>query len=304
MAFVALIQVSPQTYRHVTRVALIALVFIVVSGGAVRLTGSGLGCTDWPNCTPGRLTPVSAGDMHAMVEFINRLVTGLVSLAVIVAVLASLKRSPRRRDLTFLSLGLVGGVLGQIVLGGLTVLVDLSPPFVMGHFLVSMVLIGNALVLHYRANEDEGARLPLVRVPVVDATTTKMGRLLLLAASLVLFTGTVVTAAGPHAGDANVDRLNVDIAQAAQLHGGSVMMFLAITLVVLWKLQRTGAPSKTKRAGEVLLVVLVAQGVIGYTQYFTGVPALLVGIHLLGASLVWLAALHLNLTFSAVKVMK
>ncbi len=290
---VAPISVSPRTYRHITRVALIALVFIVVSGGAVRLTGSGLGCTDWPNCSPGSLTPVSAGDLHAMVEFVNRLVTGLVSVAVIVAVLGSLRRSPRRRDLTVLSLGLVAGVIGQIVLGGITVLVELSPPFVMGHFLLSMVLIGNAMVLVHRAEEDEGPR-----VPVVDAVTTMLGRLLLVAATLVLFTGTVVTAAGPHAGDADVDRLNLDITEAARLHGGSVIMLVAITLVLMRHLRRSGAPPSANRAGELLLLVLVAQAGIGYTQYFNGVPALLVGFHLLGASLVWLASLHLTLKFS------
>lgn len=290
---VAPISVSPRTYRHITRVALIALVFIVVSGGAVRLTGSGLGCTDWPNCSPGSLTPVSAGDLHAMVEFVNRLVTGLVSVAVIVAVLGSLRRSPRRRDLTVLSLGLVAGVIGQIVLGGITVLVELSPPFVMGHFLLSMVLIGNAMVLVHRAEEDEGPR-----VPVVDAVTTMLGRLVLVAATLVLFTGTVVTAAGPHAGDADVDRLNLDITEAARIHGGSVIMLVAITLVLMRHLRRSGAPPSANRAGELLLIVLVAQAGIGYTQYFNGVPALLVGFHLLGASLVWLASLHLTLKFS------
>lgn len=285
--------VSPHAYRHITRVALLVQVFIVVSGGAVRLTGSGLGCTDWPNCSPGRLTPVSASDLHAMVEFVNRLVTGLVSAAVIVAVLGSLRRTPRRNDLVVLSLGLVAGVLGQIVLGGLTVLFELSPPFVMGHFLLSMVLLCNAAVLHHRAKEDGSPR-----VRVVDDTTTLLGRLLVAAATFVLFTGTIVTAAGPHAGDAEVDRLNLDISSAARLHGASVIALLAITLTIVLRLRRSGAPPSTNRAGEVLLLVLVAQAGVGYTQYFTGVPVLLVGIHLLGASLVWLASLQVVLSFS------
>lgn len=285
---------SPHAYRHITRVALLVQVFIVVSGGAVRLTGSGLGCTDWPNCSPGRLTPVSASDIHAMVEFINRLVTGLVSAAVIVAVLGSLRRTPRRRDLVVLSLGLVAGVVGQIFLGGLTVLFELSPPFVMGHFLLSMVLLCNAMVLHHRAKEEDGGP----RVRVVDDTTAMLGGLLVAAAGFVLFTGTIVTAAGPHAGDADVGRLDLDISSAARLHGANVIVLLAITLMLIRRLRRSGAPATTNRASELLLLVLVAQAGVGYTQYFTGVPVLLVGIHLLGASLVWLASLQVVLTFS------
>lgn len=284
-------------YRHITLVALIALVFIVVSGGAVRLTGSGLGCTDWPNCSPGQLTPVSAGDFHAMVEFINRMVTGLVSAAVIVAVLGSLRRFPRRRDLTLLSLGLVAGVLAQIVLGGITVLVDLSPPFVMGHFLLSMVLIANALVLHHRANEEQGPR-----TPVVDAWTITMGKLLVALGTLVLFTGTLVTAAGPHAGDADVERLDLEVAEISRLHGTGVIGLIAITLVIIGLLRRRGAPTATRRASYALLIVLCAQTAIGYVQYFTGVPALLVGFHLLGATLVWMSCLQLTLSFSVSQI--
>ena len=127
---------SPRAYRRVTLAALLALAFIIVTGGAVRLTGSGLGCPTWTSCEEGSLVPVDASSTHAMIEFVNRTITGLVSVAVMLAVLGSLFRRPRRRDLTLLSLGLVAGVLGQIVLGGLTVLFELAPPFVMGHFLL------------------------------------------------------------------------------------------------------------------------------------------------------------------------
>ncbi|MDP1804751.1 MAG: COX15/CtaA family protein, partial [Acidimicrobiales bacterium] len=139
---------SPPAYRRVTLFALLALAFIVVTGGAVRLTGSGLGCPDWPTCAENRV--VAPWEYHAMVEFVNRTITGLVSMAVMLAVLGSLVRRPRRRDLLWLSVGLVAGVLGQIVLGGLTVLFHLTPGFVMAHFLLSMVLIANAVVLHHR----------------------------------------------------------------------------------------------------------------------------------------------------------
>src|SRR5438309_109390 len=134
-------RLSPAAFRQITLVAAVLLAVIIVTGAAVRLTDSGLGCPAWPNCAAGRLTPHSASDSHAMVEFVNRVFTGLVSVVVIVAVLGSLLRDPRRRDLVWLSLGLVGGVVAQAVLGGLTVLFDLAPPFVMAHFLVSIALL-------------------------------------------------------------------------------------------------------------------------------------------------------------------
>src|SRR5919202_2069669 len=147
-------RVSPAAYRRLTAVVTVAVAFIIVTGGAVRITGSGLGCPDWPTCAQDRL--VAPWEYHAMVEFVNRTVTGLVSVAVIVAVLASLLRRPRRRDLTWLSLGLVGGVVAQIVLGGLTVLFELKPGFVMAHFLLSLVLLADAVVLHHRARLPDG----------------------------------------------------------------------------------------------------------------------------------------------------
>jgi hypothetical protein len=149
---VRLPRLSPRAYQRITLLALIALVFIIVTGAAVRLTGSGLGCSDWPTCESNQI--VAPLEYHAMIEFINRTITGLVSVMVMLAVLGSLVRTPRRRDLTWLSLGLVAGVIGQIVLGGLTVLFELRPPFVIAHFLLSMVLVWNAVVLHHRAGHD------------------------------------------------------------------------------------------------------------------------------------------------------
>lgn len=290
----ALPRLSPAAYHRVTLLALVALAFIVVTGAAVRLTGSGLGCTDWPTCEEGRLAPVDATDVHAMVEFVNRTITGLVSVAVILAVLGSLLRAPRRRDLTRLSLGLVAGVVGQIVLGGLTVLFELAPPFVMGHFILSMVLLWNAVVLHHRAGRPDGPSRPLVGPDVVG-----LGRLLLGSAALVVLTGTVVTAAGPHAGDATARRLDVAVATVARMHGASVFVLLALTLFTLWVCHRDRA-AVVHDALRILLAVLVAQAAVGYTQYFTGVPALLVGVHILGAVSVWIATVRVGLTMHEV----
>ena len=288
----ALRTLSPSGYRRVTLVALLALAFIIVTGGAVRLTGSGLGCPDWPNCDDGRL--VAPLEKHAMVEFVNRTVTGLVSVAVIVAVLGSLRRRPYRRDLVWLSLGLVGGVLGQIVLGGLTVLFDLAPPLVMGHFLLSIAILADALVLHWRAGQpdDRPARL------LVAPDLRSLGRLVVAATALVVFLGTVVTAAGPHGGDEETPRLDVPLHRAAQLHGFAVVLLLALVVTTLVLLRRSGAPPAVLRRGSVLLAVLLAQGAVGYTQYFTGVPVLLVGIHIAGAVAVWSAAVRFHLGLS------
>ena len=283
-------RLSPLAYRRVTLFALVALAFIIVTGAGVRLTGSGLGCTDWPTCEEGRLAPVDATDFHAMVEFVNRLITGLVSVAVILAVLGSLVRRPRRRDLTWWSLGLVAGVIGQIVLGGLTVLFELAPPLVMGHFVLSMVLLWNAVVLHHRA-----ARADIPSQPVVGPTLVGLGRLLLGTAALVVFTGTVVTAAGPHAGDASVRRLDAAVADVAFIHGTSVIALLALTLCTLWVAHRDRAPDAVHDTLRVLLAVLVAQGAVGYTQYFTGVPAAIVAVHILGAVGVWIAVVRVAL---------
>jgi cytochrome c oxidase assembly protein subunit 15 len=283
---------SPRDYRKVTAVALVLLVLIVVTGAAVRLTGSGLGCTDWPTCEEGKL--VAPLELHPMIEFVNRMITGLVSLAVIVAVLGSLVRRPRRRDLTWLSLGLVAGVIAQIVLGGIVVLLDLNPVAVQGHFVVSMLLVADAVVLHHRAGEDAAAP----RRPVVSSTIRRLGVALIALGALVILTGTAVTGSGPHAGDEEAHRLPFSVGETARVHGIAMILFLGTTLALLWRLRAERAPARVLRAGEALLFVLVLQAAVGYTQYFTEIPAILVGLHVLGASLVWIAVLHLWLQMS------
>jgi cytochrome c oxidase assembly protein subunit 15 len=286
-------RLTPATYRRVTWVAALAVGFIIVTGGAVRLTGSGLGCPDWPTCESHRV--VAPLEYHAMVEFVNRTITGIVSVAVILAVLGALVREPRRRDLTWLSLGLVGGVVAQIVLGGLTVLFELKPGFVMAHFLLSLVLLADAVVLHHRAGRPDAGTAR----PVVPRDLVLMGRLVVIAAGLSVFLGTVVTGSGPHGGDPDVERLPFAVRDVARAHGASVMLFIAIILITLWRLQKAGAPPSLMRTGEVLVAVAVAQAAVGYVQYFTGVPVLLVGVHIAGAAAVWAASVRFLLGFSA-----
>jgi cytochrome c oxidase assembly protein subunit 15 len=284
------VRLSPQRYRQVTVVALALLIAIVITGAAVRLTGSGLGCDDWPNCNDERLIDVSSG--HAAIEQVNRLFTGLVAIAVIAAVLGSLIRVPRRRDLVWLSLGLVAGVIAQVVLGGITVLVDLHPMAVQGHLLLSMLLVANAVVLVRRAGEpdDEG------RQPAVSRTARRLVCLLATATAVAIVTGTVVTGAGPHAGDVDVERLDITVGSAARVHGISVIVAVALA-VVLAVLLRSRPDDRRALQGTLGTWIFIAllQAAIGYTQYFNEVPAGLVALHVAGATAVWVTTVWLLL---------
>jgi cytochrome c oxidase assembly protein subunit 15 len=282
----------PRAYERLTLVSVVALGFIIVTGAGVRLTGSGLGCPDWPTCAQGHV--VAPIHYHALVEFVNRTVTGLVSVVVILAVLGSLVRSPRRRDLTRLSLGLVAGVVGQILLGGLTVLYKLEPPFVMAHFLLSMVLLADAVILHHRAGTGDG-RLH----SVVDRRLRIMGRLIVGLVLAVVTAGTVVTSSGPHGGDANAPRWHLSLHRVTQVHGALAMLLVALVVGAMALARSTSAPTDVRWRAQLLLEALAAQVAVGYAQYFTGVPVLLVAFHILGAVLVWTAALRFNLSLSA-----
>lgn len=274
-------QISPQRYRQVTVVALVALAIIIVTGAAVRLTNSGLGCDDWPNCSSERFVDVSS--KHAAIEQINRLFTGVVGFAAIAAVLGAFVRAPRRRDLTTLSLLVAGGVVANAVLGGISVLVDLHPLAVQGHLLLSMALIVVGTVLVRRAGEPDGVE----RHRVVSEPAQRVTWVLFALTSVVLFTGTLVTGAGPHAGDEDAERLDLDIASVARLHGVIVMVTIAVALLLAWRIRsgRSGDAALTTTISTWLFVG-VLQAAVGYVQYFNDVPELLVGIHVAGATAV------------------
>jgi cytochrome c oxidase assembly protein subunit 15 len=282
------LRLSPARYRALCVGALVALVAIIVTGGAVRLTGSGLGCSDWPTCENDRL--VAPLQYHAMIEFVNRMITGLVSLAVMAAVLGALVRVPRRRDLVWLALGL----LGQILLGAALVLAHLDPRFTIGHFLLSIALVTNAVVLCHRAGADGGAPKAAARPPAATAAQRLAGLALALGA-IVAVTGTVVTGSGPHGGDVRAARLGFPVSDVARIHSLTVWAFVATVVALAAVLARREGAGPRLDAARNLLILGVAQGAIGYTQYFAGVPPLLVGIHLLGASLVWAATVQLGL---------
>jgi cytochrome c oxidase assembly protein subunit 15 len=271
--------ISERRYRSVTVFALVMLALIVVTGAGVRLTESGLGCEDWPNCSEGEL--IQFGSPNQSIEQINRLITGLVSLSVIAAVLGSLRRRPYRRDLVWWSVSLVAGVIAQIVLGGITVLVDLHPAAVAAHFILSQVLVACSVTLVWRARQEPGPR----RVRV-ERTELNLSRVAVAGATVLMFTGPVVTGSGPHAGDARAERFGFFIPDVVRIHSINMWIFLAVVVVLLVRLARRGAPADIQRRGRVLLACIVAQGAIGYTQYELGIPEWLVLLHIAGATTV------------------
>ncbi len=274
-------RLSPGQYRSICIAALALLAIIVVSGAGVRLTGSGLGCDDWPNCNNEQLIDVSS--KHAAIEQINRLFTGLVALGVMIAVLGSALREPRRRDLTWLSWGLVAGVVGQIVLGGVTVLVDLHPAAVQAHFILSMVLIANAVVLVHRAGLADRVTVPRVSEPIRRHVWA-----VAVATAIVIVLGTVVTGSGPHAGDEEARRFGFAIDRVVQVHSVSVWVAVAVVAGLMFRL-RSRRDDREVLDGVIVawICVAVLQGGVGYLQYFTDIPAALVAVHIALATVLW-----------------
>lgn len=266
----------------------IMLAVIVVSGAAVRLTSSGLGCEDWPNCSEDSLAP--EWSFHAWVEFGNRLFTGVVSAAVIAAVLAAHFRTPRDRRLVLLASGLVFGVLAQILVGAAVVLLELSPISVTAHFLISMLLLANAVVLYRAATATNHAAQPAA------APWARLGHLAL--AAVVLISGTVVTGTGPNSGDVRANRLPFDLGAVARIHSVIVWAFLAATVALAVAVR--GVPT-LRRPMQVLVIALLGQGAIGYAQYFTGVPPLLVQLHVTGSIVVWCSSVWFFLVSGSVR---
>ena len=269
--------------RPVLVANLVAQTGIIVTGGAVRLTGSGLGCSTWPQCEPGQFTPVlhEATSWHPFIEFGNRTLTGVVG--VVALAVAILVVTDTRRSRTFRWLGVLPlvGVLAQALIGGATVLLHLDPAVVGVHMLVSLGLVAVSTLLLVRSGEGDA---PPVRhvVPRVRAT----GQALAGVAVVLLVLGVVVTGAGPHGGDEDVvSRLAVDPVVVAKAHAAAVWAFVVLVGVLIAGLARTDGPARARRAAVVLLGVTLAQGLVGYVQYFTGLPELLVGVHMLGAAL-------------------
>lgn len=283
--------IGPRAYARIATAAFVILALIVFSGAAVRLTGSGLGCPTWPKCHGHLVTTELSG--HAAIEFGNRMVTGFVAVLAIAAALAAFLRRPYRKDLVVLGVLLPLGVAGQVVLGGLSVLYDLAPGWVMSHFLLSQLILAAAFSLAWRARREPGDSPPLEARRTVMAT-----RAIVPLAAWVLFMGTVATASGPHPG-ASGD----DVVSRLSFHGGDTMTWvihwhgrfstlLGLSALGLWlHLRRVHAAPGLRRAVTALCLMLAVQGAVGLVQYETELPAGVVWIHVVLATLTWLTVL-------------
>jgi len=275
---------------------------LVVTGGAVRLTGSGLGCPTWPTCTGSSITPIAhqaQGTLHSWIEFGNRLLTIALVIAAVVALVATVKWSSTRADrrrVRWIAIWQVLGIFGQAILGGITVLTKLNPIPVSGHFLLSIVLIAGGQSLRHRMlDRPRVATLPITKKLVLVVTAL---------AALVVTVGTLVTGSGPHAGDIQAKRYPFSPREISYLHADLViaLICLEIGLLLVIRVGEAGdSQLRLTRALEIFLITSLSQGFIGYIQYFTGLPEGLVALHLLGATMVWIAAWNIYLTAQPTK---
>jgi cytochrome c oxidase assembly protein subunit 15 len=283
---------SALTLPRLALTAIVVNVVIVVTGGAVRLTGSGLGCPTFPSCGEGSLTPISKFGAHGIIEFANRQLTFVV-VAVVIATLVVAVLDHREVRLALL---LAASIPAQALLGGLTVLTHLNPWLVSAHFLLSMAIIAVAFVLWWRVRRRPTDADPALESIGFGSSMGVSGLALLALTAAVLAIGTVVTGAGPHAGDADtsgkVHRNGLAVGSMSQLHADVVMLLIGLTIGFALLARSAGASRSLQRASWQLLAIELAQGLIGFVQYFTHIPAVLVGVHMFGACLVWLAALN------------
>ncbi|MFB9677105.1 COX15/CtaA family protein [Streptosporangium vulgare] len=293
--------VGPPTLLTLRRWALAAVVVnigITVTGAAVRVSGSGLGCPTWPRCTPESFTPVAHAEISPLnmaIEFGNRMLTFLVLAVGVACLVAALRLSSRRPDLVKLAWLQPIGVAFQGLWGGLVVRSALNPVTVSVHFLVSVGMIAAAYALYARAARGEGEGVPRQPVHPVRPGHRHVRTLafaLVAAVFVLLVVGVVVTGTGPHSGDEMATRFGFDIETVARIHADVAYVVVGLTFALAFALHITDAPGHARRAAWTLLAVEAAQGVVGYVQYFLGVPAALVNLHVLGATLVWLCALR------------
>jgi heme a synthase len=274
--------------RAIYTFLLVTQMGIVVTGGAVRLTGSGLGCPTWPQCTPGSYTPVphqAQGKVHSWIEFGNRLLTFLLVVAILAAIVGAIKWGRNRPDskvVGLLAAAQFFGLVAQIIVGGISVLTHLNPIAVSAHFLISILLIASTISLRQRMLNS-----PRVELQVLTRT---MGRVVLALSFIVINLGIVVTGSGPHAGDIMAKRFKFDVRTISWLHADTVIALISLTFglwILIKAIEKDAAKELAAKKIGLFLAICLGQGFIGYTQYFTGVPELLVGAHLLGSTLVW-----------------
>ncbi|MFD5752551.1 heme A synthase [Streptomyces sp. NPDC127033] len=279
---------SPRMLRRAALSAVVMSVVIIVTGGAVRLTGSGLGCDTWPKCTDDSLIATPEQGLHGAIEFGNRMLTYVLSAAVGWAIIAARSVKPRRRALSRLAWSQFWLVMFNGVLGGITVLTELNPWTVAGHFLAATALLTVTTLTWLRTREGDGAPRPRVPRPV-----RKLSWALIVSSGVLIAAGTLVTGSGRHAGDSSdVPRMPFDYINVAHVHAVFAWVVCALAVAMWLVLRVVDAPADTRARARDLLLVLLAQGAIGYVQYFTDTPELLVGAHMLGSCAVWIAVLR------------
>ncbi|MFF4228470.1 heme A synthase [Streptomyces sp. NPDC001820] len=283
---------TPKTLRRAALSAVVMSVVIIVTGGAVRLTGSGLGCDAWPKCTDDSLFATPEQGIHGAIEFGNRMLTYVLSAAVGWAIIAARAVKPLRRGLTRLAWSQFWIVMGNAVLGGITVWAGLNPWTVAGHFMLATGLLTVATVTWQRAREGDGAPRPRVPRPV-----RRLSWAIVVTSVTLIALGTSVTGSGKHAGDSSaVPRMPWDWADAAHVHAVAAWVLCALAVAMWLVLRVVDAPDDTRARARDLLIVLLLQGGVGYVQYFTGVPEVLVAAHMLGSALMWIAVVRLALS--------
>jgi cytochrome c oxidase assembly protein subunit 15 len=280
---------SPATVRKVALASVICFALLVLSGGAVRLTGSGLGCPDWPSCYQHHLTAVYS--FHPLVEFANRLVSAAVTVLSVLAFAVTALRTPPRRDLTLLGAGLVGGIVAQIVLGGLVVLFKLNPYLVALHFLLTIVILVDAIMLYHLAGSPSTPS-----VPVVGRDLIRLARLQMRTLSVLTILGTMVTGAGPHAGGVGAKRIPIAFRDIAEAHSTLALFLIGLTLASQFAFHQAKAPEPVLRRGRLFLEVMVVQGALGYLQYFLHDATLVVEFHLAGVTSLWIVGMGFYLS--------
>ncbi|SPE49139.1 Heme A synthase [Streptomyces netropsis] len=286
-------QPSDRFVRRAAFACVVMGVIIVVTGGAVRLTQSGLGCPTWPTCTEDSLTPTPEMGINGVIEFTNRMLTYVLCAVVGLAITAARARAPRRRSLTRLGWAQFWLVAGNGIIGGITVLTGLNPYIVASHFLAATALLTVAVVMWRRACEGDEEPRDLVARPV-----RQLGWVLVVTTALLILVGTVVTGSGKHAGDAKKDvhRIPLDVREITQLHVDLVCVVLGLVIALWFVLRAVQAPAVARRRVAELFGVLMLQGAIGFVQYVNDSPELLVGTHMLGSCLVWIAVLRVSLS--------
>ncbi|MFE1952381.1 heme A synthase [Streptomyces sp. NPDC059524] len=283
---------TQRTVRRATMSAVVMTVVIVVTGGAVRLTGSGLGCPTWPKCTDQSLTATSEMGFHGAIEFGNRMLTYVLCAAVGWAIIAARSQKPWRRSLTRLGWTQFWIVMGNAVLGGIVVLVGLNPYTVAAHFILTTALLTVAVLMWQRSREGDSEPRPLV-----GKSVKQLVWFMIAASGALIAVGTVVTGAGPHAGDSSdVKRMPLDWETVTKAHAVLAWIVVTLTFALWFVLKAVDAPRGPLHRTRDLFLILLAQGVIGYVQYFTDLPEILVGLHMLGSALVWIGVLRVVLS--------